>query len=72
MSELQSTVSRLKSQLADLQQKFDTLTNERLIFNLIQDYAYFHDLCFGKAGGPEDDAKWESLFTSDAVSDLHP
>ncbi|KAG8746003.1 hypothetical protein FRC10_006342 [Ceratobasidium sp. 414] len=71
-SNLQNTVSRLESQLADLQQKFDILANERLLYNLIQDYAYLHDRCFGKTGTPEDDAKWESLFTPDGVSDLYP
>ncbi|KAG9126624.1 hypothetical protein FRC07_002774, partial [Ceratobasidium sp. 392] len=71
-SNSQDTVSRLESQLAELQQKFDALNNERLLYNLIQDYAYLHDRCFGKAGTLEDDAKWESLFTFDGVSDLHP
>ncbi|KAG8679667.1 hypothetical protein FRC08_016820 [Ceratobasidium sp. 394] len=71
-SNLQKTISRLESQLADLQTKFDTLANERLLYNLIQDYAYLHDRCFGKSGTPEDDAKWEALFTANGFSDLYP
>lgn len=55
-----------------LQQRFDVLATERELYNLVQDYAGYHDLCFGKGAGPDDDAKWESLLTPDAVSDLHP
>lgn len=72
MSDPQSTISRLESQLADLQQKFDILHNERLLHRLVQDYVDFHDACFGKSAGPENDAKWESLFTAEAVTDLYP
>lgn len=62
----------LKTQLAELQQKFDALAEGQQLQNLIQDYAYYHDLCFGKGAGPEHDSKWESLFTPDGVSNLHP
>ncbi|KAG8684049.1 hypothetical protein FRC09_015652, partial [Ceratobasidium sp. 395] len=71
-SDLQATISQIQLQLTNLQQNYDALANERLLYNLIQDYTYLHDRCFGKRGTPEDDAKWESLFTFDGVSDLHP
>ncbi|QRV76588.1 SnoaL-like domain protein [Ceratobasidium sp. AG-Ba] len=69
---VQNTILRLEAQLADLQQKFDVLENERTLYNLIQDYAQSHDRCFGKHGTTEDDAKWEAFFTDDGVSNLHP
>ncbi|KAF8609579.1 hypothetical protein BDV93DRAFT_602231 [Ceratobasidium sp. AG-I] len=72
MIDTQNTISRLESQLADLQEKFEFVQNERLLHHLIQDYVDLHDACFGAAAKPENDAKWESLFTPDAATDLYP
>ncbi|CAE6495984.1 unnamed protein product [Rhizoctonia solani] len=71
-SDPHTTIDSFQSTINGLQSTINTLTDEQQLYDLIQDYAYYHDLCFGQAAGPTHDTAWEALFTADAMTSLYP
>ncbi|CAE6495972.1 unnamed protein product [Rhizoctonia solani] len=65
-------ITRLETELARLKQSFNAVVEEQQLTNLIHDYAFYHDKCFGSKAGPEDDSAWENLFDVSGTCDLHP
>ncbi|KAL5641107.1 hypothetical protein ACGC1H_001553 [Rhizoctonia solani] len=65
-------ITRLETELARLKQSLNSVFEEQQLSNLIHDYAFYHDKCFGSRASPKDDLAWENLFDVLGTCDLHP
>ncbi|CAE6395861.1 unnamed protein product [Rhizoctonia solani] len=70
MSNIEAT--QLKTEPTELMQRFNNVIEEQELSNLISNYVFSHDKCFGSEAGPKDDLAWESLFDVSGTSELHP
>ncbi|CAE6412027.1 unnamed protein product [Rhizoctonia solani] len=70
MSSTETT--QFKTEPTEPKERLSNIMKEQEISNLISDYAFSHDKCFGSKAGPKDDLAWESLFDASGTSELYP